>query len=180
MLLNLATISQKKRLVAKPRSTMASKKHNLWQHYSNCEISHLSDGNKIITDVVKLMLGGGTFLFALTGTLFGSKILTLPLSLKILLIVSWSLIFFSFYFGINQLISDSSFLGKWSRNYSKAKKVLAEIENEDTAMKAAEKVFEDQNIVSNMQQFWNQVYLIGLAFVIQVTIVSISLFLKIN
>jgi len=145
---------------------MGNKLHGLWQHYSNCEITHVTEGNKIITDVVKLMLGGGTFLFALTGALFGSRVLLLPLSLKVLLIVRWGLIFLSFFFGIKQLIDDSSFLGSWSRAYSTAKKKLAENSDEDVAIKEAEKVFENKQSVSNMNSFWNQVYLIGLAFII--------------
>lgn len=152
----------------------------MWQYYGSCQLNYVVEGNKIITDVVKLLLGGGTFLFALTGALFGSNILLLPLCLKILLIVSWGLIFISFIFGIRQLISDSSFLGAWSGYYSSAMKELSKDDGDDKGIEKIKKIFEDKKTVSDMNSFWLQVCFMAISFIIQIAVVSISLFLEIN
>lgn len=158
--------------------TMADKRYNLWQHYGERSLTYIVEGNKIITDVVRLMLGGGTFIFVLSGTLYGNHITSLPISLKILIVVSWVLILCSFASGIVQLVRDSTHLGSWSSTYRSAMDSLAdETKNEDDAILAANTALSRNDTVSNMVPFWFQVVTLAIAFVIQVTVASISLFI---
>lgn len=156
---------------------MKNKLHSLWQHYANRSLSDLVEGNKIITDVVRLLLGGGTFLFILTGS-FQQNIKNLDPCLKVSLVVSWVLIFVSFVFGFIQLVGDSSFLGSSSSRFADARDELAkgdEIE-ESKRLENANAILKNKPRVSRMWPFYWQVVLIGIAFILQMVVLSANMF----
>src|SRR5690606_22761793 len=98
--------------------------------------------------------------------------------LKVLLVVSWVFILISFASGIIQLVRDSSHLGSWSSSYRAAMDTLLSHSEEEKAIKEASLVLDRQDIVSNMVPFWIQVVFLSAAFVIQVALASIFLFLN--
>lgn len=158
---------------------MESKRNLLWQNYSLKENTYLNEGNRIITDVTRTLLSGGTFLFVLTGTLLGSRILDFPISFKVLLIVSWILLFISFCFGIRQLIIDSTFLGEWARRHGEALAIIGKVGlNEEEAIVMATEKLASGNFTSNMWPFWIQIILMAIAFIIQIIVVSCALFVR--
>lgn len=148
-----------------------------WDAYNERSLLFLNEGNKIIADVAKLLLGGGTFIFLISAYIFGQKITDLEPGMKKALICSWILIFISLALGIYHLWRESNFFGTRSSDYRHAaNSMFSPLTYEDSKL-AALKFVQSSSNKSDMSLFYLQVAYVAEAFLLQMLIISKALFI---